>query len=486
MILKEQIRLRNQINEIQKRTPLALAKLWVPHCHRFDGLGLNSPRERGCGKPMTRLSGKTWHCSTCDITEQRTSQSDPYLKMGTEATAIFGGNRSGKTYGAAQYCVAMAAGAKCWWVREWIKNNNLPEDLIPYQSNKVVVSALSYADALAYVRPALEQFLPAGSRFKKWKAQDRASVHLPDGGSITSYSADSGPAKYQGISAKLIWLDEEGPESVFSECLMRIVDTKGKIIMTMTPLKGLTWPHEKFIINPPSPTSFVYHKIHGLDNPWVSSVKMRRAIKHLSLESQESRLYGHFRNQTGLVYHEFDQNIHVVKPFSIPEHFIRYRCIDFGVVHPFVCLVVVENPDDNSLFVVAEYFKTEQTTIYNGNAVNKLFSKYEPFEFTVCDSASKDARMLIARHCGIPNKPAPKHIGVINTINLVKELLCPDAEGKPRLYVFNTCKELLKEFRLYSWKTNRVGKDEVRKEFDHGLDALRYLVAFLYRLRRHI
>ena len=118
--------------------------------------------------------------------------------------------------------------------------------------------------------------------------------------------------------------------------------------------------------------------------------------------------------------------------------------------------------------------------------MKKKFERYGKPSFVVCDPESKDGRMLLARHCGLPNKPAPKHLGVINTINIVKSKLQPDANGKPHLYIFNNCVNLLKEFRLYSWKKSTSGKDEVKKQNDHGLDALRYLVAFIYRMNRHL
>jgi phage terminase large subunit-like protein len=484
-MIKKQLKVRSKLQEVQEAYPLALAQLWTPYCHRWDGKATASDRAIGCGQPMKRLGGKIWTCEKCNITEKRTSQLDAFLDMGAEATAIFGGNRAGKTEMAAMYTVATAAGTNEWWVKQWLVNNNLPLDLIQEQPTTVIASALSYGDALGYVRPKLSKFLPKNTIYKSWNAQNKAKAILPNGGEIISMSADSGRKKYQGISAALCWLDEEHPLDIFEECLLRTIDLKGTILLSMTPLLGLTWPNELFILNSNN-VSFKYHKISGLDNPWVSSVKMRKAVSHLSEEGQASRLYGDFTNQTGLVYPEFDRKLHVIEPFDIPKSWKRYRAIDFGVVNPFCCLVFVHDESDNTLYCVAEYFQTEKTTVHNGNEIKRRFKKYEPFEYTVCDPESKDGRLILARHCDIPNKSAPKHLGVINTINLVKGKLAPDAEGKPHLYIFNNCKELLKEFRLYSWKKSNNGKDGVKKQYDHGMDSLRYMIAFLYRLNRHI
>ena len=37
-----------------------------------------------------------------------------------------------------------------------------------------------------------------------------------------------------------IWLDEEPPQLIYNECLMRILTTNGLIMLTFTPLQGTT------------------------------------------------------------------------------------------------------------------------------------------------------------------------------------------------------------------------------------------------------
>ena len=47
--IHNQISIRSRLIDIQKNTPLAIAKLWRPYCHRFDGLANKSKRVIGCG-----------------------------------------------------------------------------------------------------------------------------------------------------------------------------------------------------------------------------------------------------------------------------------------------------------------------------------------------------------------------------------------------------------------------------------------------------
>lgn len=73
-------------------------------------------------------------------------------------------------------------------------------------------------------------------------AVDHVLVEHVSGG--TSYigfkSYDQGRRSWQGTAKDWIHLDEEPPIDVYSEALVRIMTTKGILIATLTPLKGLT------------------------------------------------------------------------------------------------------------------------------------------------------------------------------------------------------------------------------------------------------
>ena len=52
--LEELHKLNSSLATLQRYTPLALARLWRPHCHRYLGIGEEQDRERGCGQEMIR------------------------------------------------------------------------------------------------------------------------------------------------------------------------------------------------------------------------------------------------------------------------------------------------------------------------------------------------------------------------------------------------------------------------------------------------
>lgn len=53
-------------------------------------------------------------------------------------------------------------------------------------------------------------------------------------------SYDQGRKAFQGTGRQVIWLDEEPPMDVYNECLIRTATTGGIILLTFTPLSGLS------------------------------------------------------------------------------------------------------------------------------------------------------------------------------------------------------------------------------------------------------
>lgn len=60
-------------------------------------------------------------------------------------------------------------------------------------------------------------------------------------------SYQQGRGAFEGTEQHLIWLDEEPPMDVYGECLIRTATTRGIIIMTFTPLDGMTEVASSFL-----------------------------------------------------------------------------------------------------------------------------------------------------------------------------------------------------------------------------------------------
>jgi phage terminase large subunit-like protein len=53
-------------------------------------------------------------------------------------------------------------------------------------------------------------------------------------------SYQQGRGSFEGTEQDLIWLDEEPPLDIYSECLIRTATTDGIVMLTFTPLEGVT------------------------------------------------------------------------------------------------------------------------------------------------------------------------------------------------------------------------------------------------------
>lgn len=65
--------------------------------------------------------------------------------------------------------------------------------------------------------------------------------HVTGGWSVLGIkSYQQGRGAFEGTEQEVIWLDEEPPEDIYGECLIRTATTNGLVLITFTPLEGLS------------------------------------------------------------------------------------------------------------------------------------------------------------------------------------------------------------------------------------------------------
>jgi phage terminase large subunit-like protein len=73
------------------------------------------------------------------------------------------------------------------------------------------------------------------------EAVDQVVVRHKSGGLsyLTFKSYDQKRESFQGTEQDIIWLDEEPPTDIYSECLTRVMTVNGMVMSTFTPLRGI-------------------------------------------------------------------------------------------------------------------------------------------------------------------------------------------------------------------------------------------------------
>lgn len=411
----------------------------------------------------------------------RTSQRRAFQQLGSLITIISGGNRSGKTTAASMFSCAYAMGRSHPDVVRWLRVNQMDPAEIPDRPGTVWAIALDSPDGREYMRPAIDQWLPIGSKWRNREGYGRAEVRIPGGGRVIFLSVAAGRESFQGSAVDLCWFDEEpGDQSVVNECLMRLVDRRGRVLLSMTPLRGMTWLHDRWIANPADDVRV--HYIHGEDNPHLPDGALARLLRQYGPHERAARARGEWTTLEGRVYQDWARHLHVIEPCDV-DGFQIYLGVDFGTRAPTAVVVCALDPKDDRLYLVDEYYKAQATLSDHAKAIHALIAKWGEPEWIVCDPEDRGARLALARDHGLTNLGARKGKGSVrNGINDLAERLAPDAEGRPGLQVFATCTHFIREIEGYVWDERGAGeaRDQPKpRQSDHLLDAMRYLVTKL-------
>ncbi len=391
---------------------------------------------------------------------------------------VFGGNRSGKTECGAVEVVYLACGVH------------------PYRENKVTegwVVSLSRQVQRDVAQRKILEYLPASYIEKIVMVsggQDSAENGIIDfilvrseaGGlsRIGFKSCDQGREKFQGASLDYVWFDEEPPFDIYLECKMRVLDKCGDIFGTMTPLKGLTWVYNTIYLNEKNDEEVWCETMEWADNPFLSKKEIENMTKSLPADEIESRRYGKFMQNGGLVYNEFDENINVIEPFNIPLDWQDTISIDPGLHNPLSAHFYAVDFDGN-VYVVAEHYASQKTVEYHANKIKEIAKRLNwktdsrGYLRALIDSAAgqrtlaseKNVVELFYENGILVNPKVNKDL--FSGISVVKSYL-KTADGKSRLFIFKNCVNLIREMKNYWW-----GDDDVPiKKDDHCLDELRY------------
>ncbi len=456
---------------------------------------------------------------------KRTSQrkaAQAVLRSDLHVGIVLGGNRSGKTEVGAMLCVAFALGRDHPAVRAWARRNHLDISRIQPGPGLVCASALTNEDSIRVQRKKVKKYLPAGC---KWSGEQGspASVRLPGGGAIIFKSNDQGARAFQGADWHFLWLDEEHQEPIFNEGRMRLADHAGHCVFTMTPLKGKTWVHKRFVKSPEANTAT--YTLNSRDNPHVPQDFLEKLLASYGPHERAARERGEFVALEGRVF-EFFRHLHVVPSFPIPRSWPRFQAWDFGTRNP--CAVgwfaLDEDKDHVHLFRLhyqagwtikqhAEHVKRiESCPACSGSPVrghrgeeDDLPAGWLPGEWgwllELEDGTWEEAEegrgtpgaeWIFSVRCGAcedhpgASEPLPdwrvadsaalgdrmslsREHGIVTStadkairpgLSSVAERLTPDAEGVPAFFVHDCCPDAIDEFEGYVWKETKGKADD--------------------------
>lgn len=286
-------------------------------------------------------------------------------------------------------------------------------------------------------------------------------------------SYDQGRKSFQGTEKDLVWLDEESNEGIRAECVMRVMTTKGLLIETFTPLKGLTplvlgYLGESGVDE--SRTTKADDKAMVMagwsDVPHLSESDVKRMLKECEPHLREARSKGVPSMGAGAIYPVSEEEIKVA-PFMIPKHWPRAYGFDVGW-NKTAGVWGAKDPDAGIWYLYSEHYKGEAEPSNHATAV-KARGEWIPgaIDPAARGRSQKDGENLLQSYTDLGLKLVKADNTVESGLYNVFELL-----STGQLKVFSTLQSWFKEYRLY----RRDEKGHVVKANDHLMDATRYFI----------
>lgn len=286
----------------------------------------------------------------------------------------------------------------------------------------------------------------------------------------TLKSFDQKRESFQGTEQDVIWLDEESPLDIYTECLMRTMTNNGLIMLTFTPLMGMSETVLQFL-----PGGEIQENAQGSkcvvmagwdDVPHLSESVKAELLAAIPPFQRDARSKGIPQLGAGAIF-PVPESDFVVADFPIPDHWAKAYALDVGwnrTASPFSAW----DRESDIVYIYSEHYRGQAEPAIHAEAI-KARGEWIP---GVIDPASRgrsqqDGQQLMQKYVDLG-------LDLDTAINAVEagiyEVWSRLSTG--RLKVFRSCTNWLQEFRLY----RRDEKGRIVKQNDHLMDATRYLI----------
>lgn len=352
----------------------------------------------------------------------------------------------------------------------------------------------------------------------RWKEQEKMFV-FPSGATIEFGYCDNidDVERYRGQQYAWLGIDElthfDSPE-IYNKLKgsLRTTDPTQKVYVRCTTNpngKGKWWVREYFIDNAPSGKTFTlefdtpigklritrkWFNSTVMDNPTIlqNNPQYIATLASYPEALRKQWLEGSWDAVEGMAFPDFSTSIHVIDPFKIPHSWLKFRGCDWGYASRAACVWLAVD-QDNNIYVYREFgangpVKTN-TFLQQPKLTADLFAqevvkreaednvKYGVLDASTWahrgDSGPSIAEEMILNGCLW--RPSDRHAGSRKSAVLkMHQLLKVDEHtGRPKIFIFNTCPELIKCLSSLPLDENDPEDVDTTAD-DHFWDALMY------------
>lgn len=311
-----------------------------------------------------------------------------------------------------------------------------------------------------------------------------------------NYQQDIG--SFMGVSRHAVWLDEECPIEIYNECNIRTATVDGIMLVTFTPLDGLTPmvvnfckradflvgakpivavditddngdEEAEFLVGMDTPKAVI--QAGWNDAPWLSDSMKQRLLEDTPVHLRKARSEGLPAMGSGNVYNTPIEDV-LVDPFEIPSSWPRMYALDVGWNRTAAIWGALD-PNTDTVYLYDEHYRGQEQPAFHAMAIKGRGD----WIHGVIDPAARgrgqaDGNRLIINYKeqGLTLFPAKNELE--SGVQAVSQRL---AFGK--LKVFKTLINTQKEYLLY----RRDKNGRIIPNHDHALDCVRYIILNMHR-----
>lgn len=336
-------------------------------------------------------------------------------------------------------------------------------------------------------------FSEAGMRFIHGQnSPDTFDKYDPAKPTTVFFGYASKPDSLESMTAKAAVLDEAGQEDFkldsWLAILRRLSIHQGRILIGTTPynfgwlytqvyMRWLAGDDDIEVVNFPSTA-----------NPLFPIEELERARRTMPDWKFSMFYLGQFTKPAGLIYDIFNHETHVIKPFDIPSHWMRFGAIDFGGMNK-AATFYAEEPNTGVAYMFAEYYPHQykplrdhvvdmcvgKEHLHVNVGLNQVTYDDSKWMFIAGTTGERQWRIEMAQY-GLEASPSfvrEVELGIDKGYSILK---------RNKIKIFDTCVQTINEFNTYSRLTDADGEVIANtiqnKSIYHLLDSYRYFSSY--------
>ena len=368
---------------------------------------------------------------------------------------------------------------------------------------KGLVIRRNSVDLSDWVSRARNMYSPLQAKF----SGNPPTIRFPSGAFIKTGHLQDEKAytHYQGMEFHRILIEEltqipreQDYLALIGSCRSTIPELKPQILSTCNPGgAGHSWVKQRFYdvaykkayTDPISGRTRIFIPSSIEDNPTLmkNDPNYVKYLETLPEDLKRAWRYGDWEVFSGQFFGKLRREKHICKPFKIPEHWVRYRSLDWGFNHDTACVWWAISPDRKA-YIYRYYLKNNVPVSKAVQEILKIGKRDENLvQTTITDPAVwvrnpySEARATTMADTMIDNGLMVQKANNdrVNGWKALRELLEWDEYDDPRLQIFESCEPIFNGLTTLIHDEKKP-EDVMKTIGDDVGDCVRYGAMHLY------